>query len=372
MRIDDQISLEENELKPNLFVANAMLVVLLVAVCIEVLNELDVFHVDRPIMQIATLAVVASALVVQVLGRKQSLSGFRGTKYIILTLVTFVSLVVVVLLGQWGELSAFLPLMLSLQYHNRAVNVFGFVAAALVAFFSPPLTFLLGLAQTDYYVFLLQSCGVIITDAQLTFDPNFDRLYYVGEVTKYLGIPKMLTIVAVGAISFTITGQHAGNISERTEAAKDSRTDTLTQLANRLSYTETLNRYARNTPSRLFCFYADADGLHQMNETKGHLAGDAFLRACATQLTQVFGDLSFRIGGDEFVCFAEDCTEEKAQAAVDMIQKNLQAQGYHVSIGYCGTPSGGSLEETLNKAEEAMFAAKRAYYSQEGIDRRRH
>lgn len=57
---------------------------------------------------------------------------------------------------------------------------------------------------------------------------------------------------------------------------------------------------------RLACIYIDANGLHEINNARGHLAGDQMLRFIADTLKVSFGEEAlYRIGGDEFVVFSE-------------------------------------------------------------------
>lgn len=56
----------------------------------------------------------------------------------------------------------------------------------------------------------------------------------------------------------------------------------------------------------LYCVYADANGLHELNNRLGHV-GDRTLRAVADLLRRHFPDANiYRTGGDEFVIFQKD------------------------------------------------------------------
>jgi diguanylate cyclase (GGDEF)-like protein len=61
---------------------------------------------------------------------------------------------------------------------------------------------------------------------------------------------------------------------------------------------------ARRAPEELVVTFVDVDGLKVVNDTKGHLAGDALLVAVADSLRSRLRsyDLIMRFGGDEFVC----------------------------------------------------------------------
>jgi diguanylate cyclase (GGDEF)-like protein len=97
---------------------------------------------------------------------------------------------------------------------------------------------------------------------------------------------------------------------DRAEAALDlqaSEIDELTHVRRRGAGMEQLQREidrARRAPEELVVTFVDVDGLKLVNDTRGHLAGDALLVAVADSLRARLRsyDLIMRFGGDEFVC----------------------------------------------------------------------
>ena len=147
--------------------------------------------------------------------------------------------------------------------------------------------------------------------------------------------------------------------------------DLLTGLRNRNAYEWMLKKYAEQK-GPLSCVYGDINGLHELNNRKGHEAGDEMLRFVGKAMQEAFGESNtFRIGGDEFVALVPEkepqWVEEQLQQAVERIEK----ASYHLSVG-CAH---GCLEETpvsalVSAAEKSMYEAKRAFYQQTGRDRR--
>ena len=91
-----------------------------------------------------------------------------------------------------------------------------------------------------------------------------------------------------------------------------SMVDAMTGLRNRNCYEQALENYLHNPLSSLCCLYIDANGLHELNNTLGHAAGDAMLIAVGDAMRALFPPLNcYRIGGDEFAAFATDCTREE-------------------------------------------------------------
>lgn len=153
-----------------------------------------------------------------------------------------------------------------------------------------------------------------------------------------------------------------------------SQTDLLTGVKNRNHYENRLPKYPEMCASNLICVYGDANGLHEINNRQGHLAGDEMLRDAAAAMQQYFGtEHTYRIGGDEFVAFRMDGQPEEVSSAVDRMRQELDKKGWHVSFGMAahemaqGTPD---MDELVKQAETDMFASKREFYRQSAHDRR--
>lgn len=119
--------------------------------------------------------------------------------------------------------------------------------------------------------------------------------------------------------------------------------------------------------------WIDLDGLKILNDTHGHNVGDLMLRQVGTRITESIekGDMTARVGGDEFVVVLTDCNDDVARATL-LAQRLLQRlsepfdlDGYihrgSASIGLayfnCGQDTAG---EILKRADLAMYEAKAA------------
>jgi len=103
-----------------------------------------------------------------------------------------------------------------------------------------------------------------------------------------------------------------------------SRTDPLTGVGNRRAFDEAAQRavtMASRLSQRLTMVVVDLDGLKQLNDQRGHAAGDAALRS----LVAAFGaalrgtDTVYRVGGDEFVLLLPFSDPEQVQALMDRV-----------------------------------------------------
>jgi len=150
--------------------------------------------------------------------------------------------------------------------------------------------------------------------------------------------------------------------------------DALTGLPNRTSFQErlaaTLER-ARSTPDRVYAvLFVDLDEFKSINDSLGHMAGDALLMSIADRMRETVapGDFIARIGGDEFALLLGNRQDlGHVEEAVEQIQNALVApmliEGRAVyntaSIGIAIIdPDEERIKEVLRNADTAMYHAK--------------
>ncbi|RSD16559.1 GGDEF domain-containing protein [Amycolatopsis eburnea] len=116
----------------------------------------------------------------------------------------------------------------------------------------------------------------------------------------------------------------------------------------------------------------DLDHFKQVNDTYGHLAGDAVLRAVAQAIISAVrgrGDAVGRFGGEEFVVLLPGISEPDIGAVAERIRRAVSAltvpvgqltiSGQSVSIGSAVYPRAGtSLQRLLDAADTALYHAK--------------
>ena len=147
--------------------------------------------------------------------------------------------------------------------------------------------------------------------------------------------------------------------------------DGLTGLPNRGQLRERLGRLlATLAPGTLAVLYFDMHRFKDFNDAFGHEGGDELLRELAARLNRSLGprDLLARYEGDKFVVVLGDTLErpgERAEALLGVIAGSATIRGQLVhpeaTVGISIAPAHGSDAETLiNRAEAAMYHAKRA------------
>lgn len=148
--------------------------------------------------------------------------------------------------------------------------------------------------------------------------------------------------------------------------------DALTNLPNRrymMKRMEEAAAEARRIPERTFALMlADIDHFKAINDGFGHSAGDLVLRAIAQAMKSVLReyDICARWGGEEFLllfpgCF-EDCAETVAERLLKAVAKaplpEERIVNPTISIGYTLHRSGEHTDETVRRADQALYRAK--------------
>ena len=151
-------------------------------------------------------------------------------------------------------------------------------------------------------------------------------------------------------------------------------TDQLTGVLNRNSYELQLRKGPELDAKTYAAVYVDVNGLHEMNNTRGHAAGDEMLRNVAQTIQGIFGkENTYRIGGDEFVALGLDRTETEVLERVRMLREQVGRAGYSIAVGV-GFRRREALNvcELIREAEQQMYEDKDAYYRETGASRERH
>ena len=365
----DRILIEENEIKPNRYVVRTLFYIMIIMLICELLNEVGIFRVTPARMRTVSVLVVICTMVPLLLCRRSPWVELPMTKYLVMSFAMLEILLAMIILGQWADLCLLMPLLLAAQYHNRRMNRFVLFGTLVIVFLSTFLSVSLGLAQVNFYTFLVKSCGFNITTEPMEV---YEASNWVLRSLLYIALPRGLIIGGLSTVVFSIGDSGTHNLENRIRATYLSKMDVLTGLYNRFAYTEKMEDYEKKRPNHLICIYSDADGLHALNNEKGHFAGDAFLKLCGKVLKDGFGEDCYRIGGDEFVAFTESMDEAGVRAALEKIARQLDAEHYHMSFGICSLREGMDISDMIRNAEQEMYRNKNAYYLYTHRDRRRH
>ncbi|HET8614515.1 MAG TPA: sensor domain-containing phosphodiesterase [Actinomycetales bacterium] len=183
----------------------------------------------------------------------------------------------------------------------------------------------------------------------------------------------LATLARLASTHLAVDHDRAKASLAQRELARQAMHDPLTGLIVRWVLLEqlqhVLSRMTRH-PESIAVLFIDLDGLKYVNDTVGHLAGDALLRTCADRFRAALreGDLLARFGGDEFVVLLERLghRDEAVAVATRILEELLEPVRIDgrdvqpsVSIGVAVTDDPQATPEALiSHADSAMYRAK--------------
>ena len=167
------------------------------------------------------------------------------------------------------------------------------------------------------------------------------------------------------------------NVNEKKEhqlaLLHEAEHDALTGLLNKKASERYISHYLENLPDKETdpaLLIMDADGFKKINDTFGHLFGDAVLTDMAMALEKHFdqADIISRMGGDEFLVLVKrfsslENLKEKCQKLVDSLHRTYRDDDkevpFSISIGIALYPEHGkTYKELFRHADRALYSAK--------------
>lgn len=146
-----------------------------------------------------------------------------------------------------------------------------------------------------------------------------------------------------------------------------SATDLLTGLYNRNAMNNRITNIVsghEDVGEKYGIVFADLNGLKEVNDTKGHIAGDNLLKSAASILLDVFLDSEiYRVGGDEFLIIVTNHTEDDFNSLVSSLRTACDnSSKVKLAIGTWYGDKSFDIRTAMHLADERMYADKEAYY----------
>ncbi|MBW7476367.1 diguanylate cyclase [Paenibacillus oenotherae] len=203
-----------------------------------------------------------------------------------------------------------------------------------------------------------KAVGIIVVDNNINHEP-----IDIEEVDSIIPLAAQASIAIENSRLYKRTQQM-------------SITDGLTGLYNQRYMQETLHNLAVQADSKgspLSLIILDIDFFKHYNDTNGHLEGNKVLIELADIITGSVGKLHVpcRFGGEEFVVLLPETSRDEAQRVAELIRSKVERHPFHnakaqpdervtVSVGLAAYRHGMSIQQLQDRADTALYEAKRS------------
>lgn len=203
----------------------------------------------------------------------------------------------------------------------------------------------------------------------------------IGKVRNYLdlqreAIQQLVNLSVAAELECALAAQQAKVLTIKTEElSRQAKTDALTNIPNRASFDEQLEKALTDAATRaqaIGLIMLDVDHFKKFNDAHGHQVGDEVLRQVGRCLSQIRQPGSFpaRYGGEEFAVIVLNATADAMRRMAEDIRQSIEKirvpgskDGVAVTASLGATltaPAETSLspKELVSKADQLLYKAK--------------
>ena len=179
--------------------------------------------------------------------------------------------------------------------------------------------------------------------------------------------PVVAAAVAVVCVAILSTALMRSDVHHRGEAVIDP----LTGMLNRKALADRTSELAQQSAvsgQPVGMIVGDIDRFKRINDSLGHAGGDAVLKDVAYRLRKVMRafDLSYRIGGEEFLILLPGANSDESVALAEQLRQTVEDEalggiGLTMSFGVAASAKGEPFdyETVFEAADAALYEAKR-------------
>ncbi len=369
MKIDDlktKNTTIETDKKPNFITAVSTSTLIAVDLIVLLLNEFDVFKIDKVLMRVCMLTALFIVAVPIFLCFYKKTSDKPWVKFLSISLVSALCFFEYTFLSLHAMMLVVLPLILSTQYKNKVVTRIATAGSLTCSLIAPLVGYGTGVWGQDHFFSYLAKLfqNYELTEVATARNPSTD----IMEIILFIELPMSLIIVSFALIMFFVTDNNIKGLESQQNYLRLSREDKLTGLLNQSCYQDFINNVEEDITVGVIFF--DINKMKATNDTMGHTYGDLLITRSAQSILNVVDDksIAFRIGGDEFLLISkansvDEIIKKQAQWKNSLYQINLENKEKFLGLE-CDVASGYSfgnlldIQTLVREADEYMYKTK--------------
>lgn len=211
--------INKTEEDSNMYVVKTIVGSMIALLVTWMLNEINVYHVDKVLMRIVTLAVVIITAFIWLFTHTYHHARYPISKYVVLGATFLVTLCEVSVLGFFAMPFCTYPMLAAAHYHSKRVNVYAIGGSLLCGIFGPVIGYAIHAWDLKFYLWIVY-----------IIDPDLIPMEYIYKgmagtelagkeaIVKYISVPNAVFLTILGVLSFTV------NISRRKRQEKEINT----------------------------------------------------------------------------------------------------------------------------------------------------
>lgn len=215
----------------------------------------------------------------------------------------------------------------------------------------------------------IEKIGIVIACWLISDLPMIFLIPNGWEIFKDIALIRSVSFVFTSIILYISIAQNRKLHFLYMELEKLAGEDPLTKLFNKRKFFEVVDIKLAESNSKHYIAMLDIDHFKKFNDTYGHLFGDKVLINIANILKKYEND-SFKVGrygGEEFIFYIENSSNEKAAKIVEKIHQEIQETSFTVeqalihitvSIGLAELDEPSSLVHAISQADKNLYKAK--------------
>lgn len=348
----------------NRFTLNCQLISLGLLICMWILNQLDIFIVDKHLMTTGIGICCGLELIIivicQVCGYEK-----EWMKYVVLFFSVLMTTVAGIYLTYHTLLASVLPLLYSMQYKKKRVVYYTYVLTLFSMTAIVLLGFYYGVCDANMLLLTTSPISDYVNPDTWTLLPSEINANPLVTLPLYYVMPRMVILLAMIPVMQFVVNSTSNHAAVEAELKRMGEIDQMTHLYNRNKYIQMVREYFPKVEQVAVLFW-DINGLKTANDSIGHDAGDYIITVIAKTIFKIVGTnrFAYRVGGDEFVMIIENPKEKEIETLLEEWNHNMQSMNMSskiplsASVGYA-VGRGSDIEELIKEADNMMYDAKR-------------